>query len=134
MAGGLFKDVPFRFNIKCVIFSAILMAAFAMTPVRSIPVMLAIPWIAALFILSYHRMYRCSIDSVPRRIFGITAASLALMTAYWFTPERTRREWVMYLFIFVYGYVGMAFYDYAFDCSTLLQSGFLSFTAPFKPR
>ena len=129
MAGGLFKDVPFRFNIKCIVFSVILMIVFALAPVRTTCVLYAIPVATAVTVFAYHKLYKCK--SQPW--VGMVFTSLTLMTAYWFSPERTRMELIMYFFIFVYGYVGLAFYDYIFDCTAPLKEGVISLTAIFKP-
>ncbi len=129
MAGGLFKQAPFRFNIKCVIFSAILMIAFALAPVKTTWVLYAIPVATFLIMSAYHRLYKCEGSS----FLLVILMSLVLMAAYWFSPERTRTELLMYFFIFVYGYVGLAFYDFMYECSEPLQEGLISLTAIFKP-
>lgn len=130
MAGGLFKDSPFRFNIKCVIFSALLMIAFALAPIKSYWVLASIPILTALGTFGYHSLYKCKKEMK----WGWMIGAILLMMAYWFSPERTRKEWVMYFFIFVYGYVAMAYYDYVYECEEPLEEGLISLSSVFKPE
>ena len=134
MAGGLFglgtDDALFAFNAKCVAFSLMLMIAFALAPYRSYWALALIPPATAALMFAYHELYACK---RPMGFAAVVLVSLALMAAYWFSPERTRTEPIMYFFVFVYGYVGMAFYDHAFRCSIPLATGFASLSAVFKP-
>lgn len=134
MAGGLFgmgdESALFTFNVKCIVFALILMIAFAVAPYRSYWVLSLIPALTAVLVFAYHELYACR---TPIRWAWLMGAALATMAAYWFLPERTRTEPVMYFFIFVYGYVAMAFYDYVFRCSVPLETGLASISGVFKP-
>lgn len=138
MAGGLFglddADALFSFNVKCVVFSLMLMIAFALAPRRSYWVMALIPLATVALMFAYHKLYVCKTPIGATWLTAVVLASLALMAAYWFSPARTRTEPIAYFFIFVYGYVGMAFYDHVFRCSIPLATGLVSLSAVFKPR
>lgn len=59
--------------------------------------------------------------------------SLALILAYWALPPKNP---FMVPFIFVLAYVGMAWYDHAYDCEQKMYGGRLTgaLSAPFKPQ
>ena len=118
-------------NPKCVYFSALLMAGYTFLPEKDITTIFLIPLIFLLLIVIYFRQFNCSYFWSPQHILISILASLSVATLYWVLP---RRSIPVYIFIFAYGYIGMAIYDYLFDCDTPLQHGFISMTQIFKPK
>ena len=83
MSGGIFYDYPFTLNIKCIIFSLIIMIIYSYCPPNF---------------------------------------------------ESKLATFLTYFIIFVISYVGLAWYDYYYQCTQLpLMRGKYSFTGLFKP-
>jgi hypothetical protein len=123
------KDTsPVIFNPKCVYFVVILMLFYAFLPVKNIPIAVGVFVVFYISILVYHNLFNCKVG-FP--IFWSLLISLLIAALYWLLP---RGSIPVYVFIFVFGYIGMAYYDYFFDCDTPLRHGWLSFTHIFKKQ
>lgn len=121
---------PVILNPKCVYFSALLMAGYTFLPEKNTTIAFLIFPIFLLLIALYFYQFNCSYFWSPQHIIISLLVSATIAGLYYILP---RRSLPIYIFIFAYGYIGMAVYDYLFDCDTPLQHGFLSFTSIFKP-
>ena len=59
MAGGIFPGAPFTFNIKCVIFSAMLAGGYWFLPPKNLFVLFFLLWFPYLAMAWYDYMYEC---------------------------------------------------------------------------
>jgi len=59
MAGGIFPGAPFRFNIKCVIFSAALAGGYWFAPSKNLFVLFFLLWFPYIAMAWYDYMYDC---------------------------------------------------------------------------
>jgi hypothetical protein len=59
MAGGIFPGAPFQFNIKCVIFSAMLAGGYWFLPPRNYFVLFFLLWFPYIAMAWYDYMYEC---------------------------------------------------------------------------
>ncbi len=59
MAGGIFPGAPFTFNIKCVIFSAIIAGGYWYLPPKNLWVLFFLLWFPYLAMAWYDYMYEC---------------------------------------------------------------------------
>ena len=59
MAGGIFPGAPFTFNIKCVIFSAMLAGGYWVLPPKNLFVLFFLLWFPYLAMAWYDYMYEC---------------------------------------------------------------------------
>lgn len=59
MAGGLFPGAPFRFNVKCVIFTALLAGGYWYLPPKNLVVLLLLLWLPYLAMAWYDYAYEC---------------------------------------------------------------------------
>jgi hypothetical protein len=129
MAGGLF-GLPFFVNPKCIIFSLLLMIAYWKLPIKNHNVYkYYIPIVTTLAILLYYVLYVCKNQSTITLLTIIAVATLLLQYIYW---NLERDLYAAYYFIFFFGYVSLAYFDYLMECSIPLGVGWLSFTHLFK--
>lgn len=87
MAGGIYTNKPFSFNLKCIVFGFLMILFY---------------WLSARF-------------------------------------SNGKPNYLLFIFIFIISYVGMAWYDYLYNCNTILRSGtstvgMSTFDAIFKPQ
>lgn len=59
MAGGIFPGAPFKFNIKCVIFTAMLAGGYWFLPPRNYFVLFFLLWFPYIAMAWYDYMYQC---------------------------------------------------------------------------
>ena len=59
MAGGIFPGAPFEFNIKCIIFTALLAGGYWFLPPKNIWVLFFLLWFPYLAMAWYDYMYDC---------------------------------------------------------------------------
>ena len=59
MAGGIFPGAPFTFNIKCVIFSAMLAGGYWFLPPKNYFVLFFLLWFPYIALAWYDYMYEC---------------------------------------------------------------------------
>ena len=59
MAGGIFPGAPFKFNIKCVIFSAALAGGYWFLPPKNLFVLFFLLWFPYIAMAWYDYMYEC---------------------------------------------------------------------------
>jgi len=59
MAGGIFPGAPFQFNIKCVIFSAMLAGGYWFLPSKNYFVLFFLLWFPYIAMAWYDYMYEC---------------------------------------------------------------------------
>ena len=59
MAGGIFPGAPFTFNIKCVIFTALLAGGYWFTPHKNPWVLFFLLWFPYIAMAWYDYMYDC---------------------------------------------------------------------------
>jgi len=59
MAGGIFPGAPFRFNIKCVIFTAMLAGGYWLLPPKNYFVLFFLLWFPYIAMAWYDYMYEC---------------------------------------------------------------------------
>lgn len=59
MAGGIFPGAPFTFNIKCVIFSAMLAGGYWLAPAKNYFVLFFLLWFPYIAMAWYDYMYEC---------------------------------------------------------------------------
>jgi hypothetical protein len=60
MAGGLFPGYPFKFNIKCVIFTALLSGGYWYLPPKNFVVLALLLWFPYIALAWYDYAYKCS--------------------------------------------------------------------------
>jgi hypothetical protein len=60
MAGGLFPGYPFKFNIKCVIFTVILASGYWYLPQKNLYVLLFLLWFPYIALAWYDWAYKCT--------------------------------------------------------------------------
>jgi hypothetical protein len=71
MAGGLFPGKPFAFNLKCVIFTAILAAGYWYAPHKNLWVLAFLIWFPYIALAWYDYAYKCADKLQPTIIpFG----------------------------------------------------------------
>jgi hypothetical protein len=59
MAGGIFGDLPFEFNIKCVIFTVLVAGGYWFLPHKNLWVLLFLLWLPYIAMAWYDYYYRC---------------------------------------------------------------------------
>lgn len=59
MAGGIFPGAPFRFNIKCVIFTALLAGGYWFLPHKNLWVLFFLLWFPYIAMAWYDYAYEC---------------------------------------------------------------------------
>ena len=59
MAGGIFPGAPFKFNIKCVIFTAMLAGGYWFLPPKNYFVLFFLLWFPYIAMAWYDYMYEC---------------------------------------------------------------------------
>jgi hypothetical protein len=59
MAGGIFPGAPFKFNIKCVIFTAMLAGGYWLLPPKNYFVLFFLLWFPYIAMAWYDYMYEC---------------------------------------------------------------------------
>ena len=59
MAGGIFPGAPFNFNIKCVIFTALLAGGYWLLPPKNYFVLFFLLWFPYIAMAWYDYMYEC---------------------------------------------------------------------------
>ena len=59
MAGGIFPGAPFKFNIKCVIFTALLAGGYWLLPHKNYFVLFFLLWFPYIAMAWYDYMYEC---------------------------------------------------------------------------
>lgn len=59
MAGGIFPGKPFRFNIKCVLFTALLAGGYWTLPPKNMYVLFFLLWFPYIALAWYDYMYKC---------------------------------------------------------------------------
>lgn len=47
--------------------------------------------------------------------------AFVIMSIYWFSPAN--KNWLLLPLIFIFSYITMAWYDYLYDCNTMMYSG-----------
>jgi hypothetical protein len=83
MAGGIFADQPFHFNIKCVIISIVFMILYWYLPYRN-PFMLPIIFLVGYILIAwYDYLYDCNLTMYS----GTNPISIATLDA-WAKPQR----------------------------------------------
>ena len=71
MAGGVFPGQPFKFNVKCIIFTALIAGGYWYLPHRNLWVLLFLLWSPYLAMAWYDYMYQCQDKLEPTAIpFG----------------------------------------------------------------
>ena len=71
MAGGIFPGRPFRFNIKCIIFTAVLAAGYWYLPPKNLWVLAFLIWFPYIALAWYDWSYNCQDKLQPTIIpFG----------------------------------------------------------------
>lgn len=71
MAGGLFPGYPFKFNIKCVLFTAVIAGGYWYLPHHSLFVLLFLLWFPYIAMAWYDYAYQCEPHLGPTLIpFG----------------------------------------------------------------
>ena len=71
MAGGIFPRYPFHFNIKCIIFTLLIVFGYWYLPPRNIIVLLFLLWIPYIALAWYDYSYNCINKMQPTLIpFG----------------------------------------------------------------
>ena len=59
MAGGIFPNRPFEFNIKCIIFTIIIAGGYWYLPVKNIYILFFLLWFPYIIIAWYDYSYNC---------------------------------------------------------------------------
>jgi len=59
MAGGIFPGAPFHFNIKCIIFTALLAGGYWFLPPKNTFVLLLLLWLPYIAMAWYDYAYQC---------------------------------------------------------------------------
>lgn len=71
MSGGIFPNYPFHFNIKCIIFTFIIVLGYWYFPPKNIIVLLFLLWIPYISLAWYDYSYHCIDKMQPTLIpFG----------------------------------------------------------------
>ena len=71
MAGGIFPGQPFKFNIKCIIFTALLAGGYWYLPYRKIWIFLFLLWFPYVALAWYDYSYDCQNKLGPTAVpFG----------------------------------------------------------------
>jgi hypothetical protein len=71
MAGGIFPGQPFKFNVKCIVFTALLAGGYWYLPYRKIWILLFLLWFPYIAMAWYDYMYTCKDKLEPTAIpFG----------------------------------------------------------------
>jgi len=71
MAGGILPGHPFKFNVKCIIFTALLAGGYWYLPHRKIWILLFLLWFPYLAMAWYDYMYVCQDKLEPTAVpFG----------------------------------------------------------------
>ena len=65
MAGGLFPGYPFKFNIKCVVFTALLSGGYWYLPPKNLVVLILLLWFPYIALAWYDYAYKCSPALIP---------------------------------------------------------------------
>lgn len=59
MSGGIFPNYPFNFNVKCIIFTLLIVLGYWYFPPRNIIVLLFLLWIPYISLAWYDYSYQC---------------------------------------------------------------------------
>ncbi len=71
MAGGIFPGQPFKFNIKCIIFSLILAAGYWYAPPKNLWILAFLLWFPYIALAWYDWSYQCQDKLQPTLVpFG----------------------------------------------------------------
>jgi hypothetical protein len=71
MSGGIFPDYPFKFNVKCIIFTAFIAGGYWFLPTKNIWILLFLLWLPYISLAWYDYAYKCSFQMEPTIIpFG----------------------------------------------------------------
>ncbi len=71
MAGGLFPGQPFKFNIKCIIFTAVLAGGYWFLPKKNLFILLFLLWFPYIAMAWYDYSYQCKDKLEPTAVpFG----------------------------------------------------------------
>ena len=65
MAGGIFPGAPFRFNIKCVVFTALLAGGYWFLPHKNLWILFFLLWFPYIAMAWYDYMYDCRLKLGP---------------------------------------------------------------------
>jgi hypothetical protein len=60
MAGGLFPGYPFKFNLKCVVFTALLAGGYWYLPPKNFVVLALLLWLPYIALAWYDYAYKCT--------------------------------------------------------------------------
>jgi hypothetical protein len=69
MSGGIFPGYPFRFNIKCIIFTIIIAGGYWFLPNKNIFILFFLLWIPYLSLAWYDYMYKCTQNKMSPTLF-----------------------------------------------------------------
>ena len=129
MSGGVFPGKPFHLNVKCMVFTALVVALYYAVPKKSKPALAALAGGAALALTAYARAYGCSPGPLAYALFVGLVGGL-----YWVLPPHNL--WAVLLLLWL-PYVGMAWVDFETGCRDKIQPTALPFGRylflPFKP-
>jgi hypothetical protein len=71
MSGGIFPGYPFRFNIKCIIFTLVIAGGYWYLPKKNIFILVFLLWLPYISLAWYDYMYQCRDKMAPTLIpFG----------------------------------------------------------------
>ena len=71
MSGGIFPNYPFKFNIKCIIFTLVLALGYWFAPSKNIWILFLLLWLPYISLAWYDYMYECKQQMSPTLIpFG----------------------------------------------------------------
>jgi hypothetical protein len=73
MAGGLYPGRPFAFNVKCIVFTALVAGGYWWLPPRNVWVLAVLLWLPYIAMAWYDHFYDCSDKMSPTIVpFGRT--------------------------------------------------------------
>jgi hypothetical protein len=71
MAGGVFPGKPFEFNLKCIVFTAVLAGGYWYLPHKNVYILLFLLWFPYLALAWYDWSYNCQSKLMPTAVpFG----------------------------------------------------------------
>jgi hypothetical protein len=65
MAGGIFPNYPFHFNIKCIIFTLVIALGYWYLPTKNIIVFIFLLWLPYIALAWYDYSYKCDFKMMP---------------------------------------------------------------------
>jgi hypothetical protein len=65
MAGGLFPNQPFAFNVKCIVFTAVVAGGYWFAPAKNVLVLLVLLWLPYVSMAWYDYVYQCNYKMQP---------------------------------------------------------------------